>query len=158
MSFTFFNDFQYIIDQVVDPATKSTLQKAYTILVAIDALQPIDDMFIQRDKDIQPVIGCIKELNERVEACAEQLREAGWVYCPNTTPPNFIGQRAWMHPYYARQSEKHRHTVYIEAELDNETYFHVTLYHPQIEFYEHKNLDAVMNWMDKRWGVDHDND
>jgi len=155
---SFLNDFQYIIDQVFDHATKSSLQKAHTILVAIDALRPIEEMFIQRNKDILPVIGSIDELNARVEACAAQLREAGWVYCPDTTPPNFIGQRAWMHPYYARQSENHRHQLYIEAELDNETYFHVTIYHPELEFYEHKNIDAVMNWIDKKWGVDHDND
>ena len=40
----FLEQYQHVIDKVKDNATKATLQKAHTLLVAIDAIQPINDM------------------------------------------------------------------------------------------------------------------
>ena len=91
----FLEHYQHIINQVKDNATKSTLQKAHTILVAIDALHPVQDMiedwYLSRPADPlpPPSLDSYQKLQLQMGMYRQELERLGWLYCPETTPPNF---------------------------------------------------------------------
>ncbi len=158
---SFLDDFNYIISQTSNNSTRATLEKTFAMLVAQNETRNIDKLLehwhsLQLKPFGESNIHSFAKLRVKIDEISQILRDYGWVYCPDTTPPNFTGERGWMHPYYARQSTEHHHLLYVESDLQNNCYFHVTIYHPEIKFYEHVNLDAIMLWIDKNWGGDHE--
>lgn len=158
---SFLEDFNYIISQTSNNSTRATLEKTFAMLVAQNETRNIDTLLEQwhiqiRKPYVDSNIHSFAKLRVKIDEINQILHDYGWVYCPNTTPPNFTGERGWMHPYYARQSAEYHHLLYVESDLQNNCYFSVSLYHPEIKFYEHVNLDAIMLWIDKNWGVDHE--
>lgn len=152
--FKFLEMYQYIIDQVVDPATKSSLQKAHTILTAIDTLKPLHEMLMewQAAQPAQEVI--LAELNKSMDLYRAELERLGWTYCPDTTPPNFNGERGWMHPFYAQRG--HRHILYISNDINDVAYLDVTIYFDtEMKYHENTSVGALMDWMDGALGENH---
>ena len=128
----FLEQLQHVIDKVKDNATKSTLQKAHTILVAIDALHPINDMiedwYQSRPADPLPApsLDSYQKLVMQMDMFRSELERLGWLHCPDTTPPNFNGERGWMHPFYCQRG--HHHILYISYDVNDIAYLDVTLY------------------------------
>ena len=128
----FLEQLQHVIDKVKDNATKSTLQKAHTILVAIDALHPINDMiedwYQSRPADPLPApsLDSYQKLVMQMDMFRSELERLGWLHCPDTTPPDFNGERGWMHPFYCQRG--HHHILYISNDVNDIAYVDVTLY------------------------------
>lgn len=156
----FLEHFQHIINQVKDNATKSTLQKAHTILVAIDALHPVQDMiedwYQSRPADPLPApsVASYQKLKLQMGMYRQELERLGWLHCPDTTPPNFNGERGWMHPYYCQRD--HRHILYISNDVNDIAYLDVTLYlDTEMKYHENTDVGALMDWMDGALGENH---
>lgn len=159
----FLEQLQHIIDKVVDNATKSTLQKAHTILVAIDAIEPMRKLL----EDFTPTVNnpdpgsYFDQYNKLLEQIADyhtELTRLGWSHCPDTTPPNFNGERGWMHPFYAQRG--HRHVLYVSNDINDIGYLDVTLYFDnEMKYHENTSVGALMDWMDGALGENrHDHD
>lgn len=155
----FLDQLQHVIDKVKDNATRSTLQKAHTILVAIDALHPIQDMIEEWYQERIPesdLIEQYKQLELEIESYGIELKRLGWLHCPDTTPPNFNGERGWMHPYYCQRG--HHHILYVSNDVNDIAYVDVTLYlDTEMKYHENTDVGALMDWMDEALGEDHAN-
>ncbi len=155
----FLEQYQHIIDKVKDNATKATLQKAHTILVAIDALQPIQTMIEewydeQAPKSETPYSQQWRQLQQQMDEYRTELERLGWLHCPETTPPNFNGERGWMHPFYCQRG--HHHILYISNDVNDIAYLDVTIYlDNEMKYHENKSVGALMDWMDGALGENH---
>jgi len=156
----FLEQLQYVIDKVVDNATKSTLQKAHTILVAIDSLSPLNEMIEEwyseqaDDKDVVPYTEQWRQLQISMDKYRSELERLGWLHCPETTPPNFNGERGWMHPFYSQRG--HHHILYISNDVNDIPYLDVTLYlKTEMKYHENLSVGALMDWMDGALGENH---
>lgn len=155
----FLEQLQHVIDKVKDNATKSTLQKAHTILVAIDAIEPIHSLLadFMPSTDVPEEGSYLDTYNKLLAQMADyrtELERLGWSYCPDTTPPNFNGERGWMHPFYAQRG--HRHVLYISNDINDIAYLDVTIYlDNEMKYHENKDVGALMDWMDGATGENH---
>jgi|TARA_R100000482_G_scaffold105583_1_gene48136 hypothetical protein len=156
----FLEQLQHVIDKVKDNATKSTLQKAHTILVAIDALSPINDMIEEwyQSRPAGPLpapsIDSYQKLQMQMDMYRSELERLGWLHCPETTPPNFNGERGWMHPFYCQRG--HHHILYISNDVNDIGYVDVTLYQDnEMKYHENTSVGALMDWMDGALGENH---
>ena len=156
----FLEQLQHVIDKVKDNATKSTLQKAHTILVAIDALSPINDMIEEwyQSRPAGPLpapsIDSYQKLQMQMDMYRSELERLGWLHCPETTPPNFNGERGWMHPFYCQRG--HHHILYISNDVNDIGYVDVTLYQDnEMKYHENTGVGALMDWMDGALGENH---
>ena len=154
----FLEQFQHVIDKVVDNATKSTLQKAHTILVAIDSIQSMHSLLADFApvEDVEPG-SYTDQYNKLLEQIADyhtELERLGWLHCPETTPPNFNGERGWMHPFYCQRG--HRHILYVSNDVNDIAYLDVTLYlDDEMKYHENTSVGALMDWMDGSLGENH---
>ncbi len=152
----FLEQLQHVIDKVKDNATKATLQKAHTILVAIDALHPINDMIEewyseQTPKTETPYAEQWRQLQQQMDTYRNELERLGWLHCPETTPPNFNGERGWMHPFYCQRG--HHHILYISNDVNDIAYLDVTLYlDNEMKYHENTSVGGLMDWMDGALG------
>ena len=156
----FLEQLQHVIDKVKDNATRSTLQKAHTILVAIDALSPINDMIEEwyQSRPAGPLpapsIDSYQKLQMQMDMYRSELERLGWLHCPETTPPNFNGERGWMHPFYCQRG--HHHILYISNDVNDIGYVDVTLYQDnEMKYHENTSVGALMHWMDGALGENH---
>ncbi len=151
----FLEQYQHVIDKVKDNATKATLQKAHTLLVAIDAIQPINDMIDEwYSSRHTPTTQSYRQLEIEIEAYGLELTRLGWLHCPDTTPPNFNGERGWMHPFYCQRG--HRHILYVSNDVNDIPYLDITIYlDHEMKYHENTDVGALMDWMDGALGEDH---
>lgn len=155
----FLEQLQHVIDKVKDNATRSTLQKAHTILVAIDSIQSMhsllaDFMPPMGDSVTDPVVSSYQLLLQQIADYHTELERLGWLYCPETTPPNFNGERGWMHPFYCQRD--HRHILYVSNDVNDIAYLDVTLYlDSEMKYHENTSVGALMDWMDGALGENH---
>jgi len=156
----FLEQLQHVIDKVKDNATKSTLQKAHTILVAIDALHPINDMIEEwyQSRPVEPLpapsLDSYQKLVMQMDMYRSELERLGWLHCPETTPPNFNGERGWMHPFYCQRG--HHHILYISNDVNDIAYLDVTLYlENEMKYHENIHVGGLMDWMDGALGENH---
>ena len=154
----FLEQLQHVIDKVKDNATRSTLQKAHTILGAIDSIQSMHSLLA----DFMPPMGdsfeepldSYQQLLHQIADYNTELERLGWLHCPDTTPPNFNGERGWMHPFYCQRG--HRHILYVSNDVNDIAYLDVTLYlDNEMKYHENTSVGGLMDWMDGALGENH---
>jgi len=152
----FLDEYQYIINKVKHPATKATLEKSYAILVGLNAIDNLDAMLREHTAKQLPSTNWEEKIDAETAIWNKRLEDAGWVYCPRTTPPNFNGLYGWMHPFYSQRG--HHHIMYVAYTIEDVFYYDCTLYNlkdSKLKYFEHKNLEDVMAWMDDTLEVQH---
>ena len=154
----FLEQLQHVIDKVKDNATRSTLQKAHTILVAIDSIQSmhslLSDFMPPTGDSFEEPLDSYQQLLHKIADYNTELERLGWLHCPDTTPPNFNGERGWMHPFYCQRG--HRHILYVSNDVNDIAYLDVTLYlDNEMKYHENTSVGGLMDWMDGALGENH---
>jgi hypothetical protein len=151
----FLDQLQYLIDNHINhPSSKSSLIKAHAILASHNVSQSLDSILADRDAEEADIANWIsrfksnEEIAEIVERMSVPLRELGWVYCPDTTAPNMVGQRGWMNKMASQHGIYHVLRIMWDPTCDEDFHYECAIMTRENTHHcDAYDVATIMEWM-----------